>query len=126
MRRRRFITLLGGAVAWPLVARAQQMPVVGFLFSGTLTDAGHRSEKRPQAGVRPDEASWGLSREEACQTTQPGDSTVERATRFIESTGLQRRPWIRYFCCHAPDSHAPRRSILSHPIESRKPMPRSR
>ena len=52
MRRREFIAGLGSAVAWPMVARAQQpnLPVIGFVSAGPAASAGYMAAFRKGLG----------------------------------------------------------------------------
>jgi putative ABC transport system substrate-binding protein len=54
MRRRDFIAALGGAMVWPLAARAHQpaMPVVAFLRGGTFTNVPHHSATAFREGLK--------------------------------------------------------------------------
>jgi putative tryptophan/tyrosine transport system substrate-binding protein len=87
MRRREFITLLGGAAAvWPLAARAQQMaiPVIGFL--GTATPSAWR-ERVAAFSQRLRELGWIENRTVAIEyrwTEGRPESVAEIAAEFVQ------------------------------------------
>src|SRR5260370_17713335 len=90
MKRREFITLLGGAaVAWPLAARAQQparLPTVGYMGSATPATQGQWAAVFAQ---RLRELGWIEGRTIAVEYRWPEGRTKpppEIAAKFVQPT----------------------------------------
>ena len=82
MKRREFISLLGGAVAWPLPASAQQtskLPTIGFLSPMTASVENHRVAAFAQ---RLRAAGWIEGRSVAIKVRWP-DGRRERAAEIV-------------------------------------------
>jgi putative ABC transport system substrate-binding protein len=110
MRRREFIVALGGAAAWPAVARAQQtaMPVIGFLDAGSaaertqqvaafrkgLEEVGYQEGRNVALEFRWAEGHYGrfgelaadLVRRRVSVIVTPGSGTAALATKAATST----------------------------------------
>ncbi len=86
MKRREFITLLGGAAAWPFAAHAQQppTPVIGFLRPTKAEESGHLL-----AALRQGLRESGYPGDKVVIESRWGDGRVEGLPKLVaELVGL--------------------------------------
>ena len=108
MRRREFVSLFGGAAAWPLAARAQQpaMPVIGFLNGQSPDTFASRGRRVPGRTERNRLCKW-AERFDRCRWAEDPTTNaamagelVRRQVAVIAATGhrprrMPRRPQRR-------------------------------
>jgi ABC-type uncharacterized transport system substrate-binding protein len=94
MKRRQFVTVLGGAVAWPLVARAQQ-PERKKRIGGLLTYGPNTAELFRRAASYVDKILKGA---------KPVDLPMQQPTTFVlaDNLGTARASPSRRPCSPAP------------------------
>ena len=113
IRRREFITLLGGAAAaWPLAARAQQpaMPVVGFLRSGTPTSVPRERLTAFRQGLR--EAGF-VEGQDCAVEYRWADNQLDRLPALVAD--LLRRP-VAVIVTNTPGAVAAKAATTMVPI----------
>ena len=114
IRRREFITLLGGvAAAWPLAARAQQatMPLIGFLglsspdaFSGRLAAFKNGLAEAGFSENRNVEVIYRWAHDEADRLPRLAADLVNRNVNVIATTGGPAPAFHEMSECDAPGS----------------------
>jgi hypothetical protein len=107
MRRRQFIRMLGGAVAWPLAARGQQAPppVIGILDSGSPDADGDRM-RAYRKGLS--ETGYVASFAQGITLHERGESPRESDA---SAPGISSRKFGR--CDNSPNELTPSHSITS-------------